>query len=575
MDTKHMAHKIQGVGPLALEKKRKKERKSTRSTNSHQRRTSSNARYLFEIAGTILIFYANLIAANFASFHKTNFARFIAPSVACLVLAMPTAHAVDWKIIPSVVIAETYSDNAFLDQNNLARKAWISEITPGIRIEHVGKKSTLFLDYRLHNIYYSDNRQQNNKQNDLSSRASLEVIDNWFFFDAQANISQQNRSAFGSANATDAGGFSVKNNNRVETTAYQASPNIRGKFWNIATYQIRFNQTNSDTNDLALPNTNIGEWLVSLKSIPSSSSLSWAIEGNTSSVQNQIIGSRQDNRAVSSLIYAVDPQLILTILGGRENTNYLTANRQESSISGFGIEWAPSPRTQFAAIKQRRFFGDAHVAIFTHRTPLTVWRFASGQDIVLLPNSLATNSSSSLSNLMFDLLVSAIPDPAMRKDEVSKRIEQTAIPPNPLLGGGFLTARPSVNRVHEASAAIVGAVNTLTFTFSKKNQRSLIAGNIDANRRFFDDIEQRNFNIALSHKLTPITNIVFLAAQLRTYGLAADHPEAKQTVFSLFLNTPLGSKTSIALGTRRVKFSSSVVASYRENALVALLTLRF
>lgn len=575
MDIKPMEHKIQFTGLLAIEIQRKKERVGSKFARSFKRSTKKIALHSFKITETFAKFKAILFSKAYMSFRKTCFSNFIALGFACLLVTMPVAHAVDWKIVPSIAVAETYTDNAFLDSANSARKGWISDITPGIRIEHIGKKSLLFLDYRLHNIYYSDAPHQNNTQNVLSSRTTLEAIDNWLFFDAQANISQQNRTAFGSANTADGTGLSVRNTNRVETTAYQAAPYIRGKLSDVATYQLRFNRTNSRTNDIALPNTNIEEWSGHFKSIPSSASIAWTIEGNLSNIQNQIIGHRQDNRAIASFLYSIDPQLILTVLGGRESTNYISANSQQSTISGFGIEWVPSPRTQIAAIKQRRFFGDSYIAIFSHRTPLTVWRFASNQDIVLLPNLLAASSPSSLSNLMFDLLASAIPDPAMRRDEVSKRLEKTGIPPNALLGGGFLTARPSVNRAQEASAAIVGAINTLTLTFSKKTQRSLSAGNIDTDRRFFDDIEQRSLNVALSHKLTPITNIVFLASQLRTYGLVAMHPEAKQTFFSMFLTTPLGPQTSLSLGARHVKFISSVATSYRENALVALLTIRF
>ncbi len=502
------------------------------------------------------------------------FLAFLAVAVVALSFSQ-AANAEKWTIIPQISVTETYTDNAELKPDALARRSWISDLAPGIRVEHRSPKSNIFLDYRLHNIYFSEASRLNNTQNSLNSHANLEALENWLFFDAQATVSQQNRSAFSSATTAAAITRDSKNSNAVETTSYQAAPYIRGKWSDVAIYQLRYNHTNSRTNDAALPNTNIAEWIAKLKSNPSSAALGWSFDANVSNIHNQVVGRLEDDRAVATLIYSVNPQFHFSALAGRGSTNYVSANKQQSTIRGVGIEWAPSPRTQLAAVMQKRFFGDAYSVILSHRTPLTAWRLGSNKDVVLMPNVLASSSAGAVSNVMFDLLASAIPDPALRKEEVTKRLAQTGIPPNPSISGGFLTARPSLNRSREASVAILGTANTLTVTYSKKDQRSLAAASSIINTSFSDDVQQRNWNAALSHKITPLTNLVFIASQLNTDGLSITRPRSKQTFFSLFLTTPFGPKTTLSLGSRRVRFESSVATDYHENALVALLTARF
>ena len=62
-----------------------------------------------------------------------------------------------WQITPELSVTESFTDNAALLPAATAKKSWVTELTPGIRIEKLGVRSRLFFDYRLsHFRYVSD-----------------------------------------------------------------------------------------------------------------------------------------------------------------------------------------------------------------------------------------------------------------------------------------------------------------------------------------------------------------------------------------------------------------------------------
>ena len=484
-----------------------------------------------------------------------------------------TASAEAWVIIPRITMTESYTYNASLLPAAAAQADWVTEASPGVHIEHSGPKANIYLDYGLHRFFYTNQTQLNSTQNVLNSHAKIEAIDNWLFLDAQANVSQQNRSAFGTSSALDAFGVS---SNRVETSTYQVAPYIRGQMSDIATYQLRFNGTQTRTNDLAFPDTKTSEWVGQIKSASSSAKLHWSIDGNSLTIRNGVVGKLEDSRIRGSLIYAIDSQLRISFIGGREITDYATPTKTTTATYGLGLEWSPTPRTRIAAVQEKRFFGDGYVLFFGHRTPLTAWRLSSSKDVTVLPNQLAATQRGSIYDLISDLLTSSIPDPLARGSAVERRLQDSGIPANAALGSGFLTARPFLNRNHEASLALLGATNTVTLSFSQREQQVL--GPVTRGADSFslsNNIRQRSFNFNWSHKLSALSSLALIATSLRSEALDIANLESRQYSVNIFMSTQIGPKTVASFGARHVKFESSTNAGYQENALLGSLAVRF
>jgi uncharacterized protein (PEP-CTERM system associated) len=492
-----------------------------------------------------------------------------------LLSAAITSHAQSLRLLPSVSVTQSFTDNVQQAPDETARTDWITEATPRLRLEGKGSRTELLLDFQLRNFAYANEARLNNSQKQLTSFLKVEAIENWLFVDAQANISQQNRSPFAGSVLTGNAAASGAGNNRVETTTYQIAPYVRGRIADVAIYQVRLNATETDTSENAFPTTNLYELVSKFSNASPSAKIGWSVDTTVLSLHNKIIGTREDQRLRGAAIYAVEPQLRFSLVGGYERTDYASVDPRSTGIYGVGVEWSPSPRTQFAAVREHRFFGDGHSVLLSHRTPMTAWRFSSSHDLSVLPTQLTTLDPGSAYSSLFDLLQSAIPDPVERARSVQTRLAQTGIPPGYGISGGFLTSRPFVSRNKEASVALIGSRNTITLAYSNREQRSVGLGLTGSSANSGEDVRRESLNAAWAYRLTPLSTVTLLASRLRSESLAVDRLRTTQYVQSLSWSRPLGPKSTLSAGIQHVDFNSPALNSYKENIVFANLLYRF
>jgi uncharacterized protein (PEP-CTERM system associated) len=176
---------------------------------------------------------------------------------------------------------------------------------------------------------------------------------------------------------------------------------------------------------------------------------------------------------------------------------------------------------------------------------------------------------------MSQLLTSAIPDPEEREAAVRRRLEEIGITGNSALSSSAYTARPFIYWNTAASAALLGTTNTVTLTYSNREQRGFGASLAGGAVVLDDDFRQKGFNANWAYKLSPLTSLTLLATTLQTTGLTITALKTRQDSVSLFLSSQIGPRTSTSFGFRFVDFSSSVAfASYRENAVFGTLSIR-
>ena len=478
-----------------------------------------------------------------------------------------------WRFTPQLSVTETYTDNAALVPTATATKSWVTESTPGIRIEKAGVRSSLYLDFRLNDFRYSGNAQLNNSQRLLTSYATVEAIDKWFFVDASANITQQNRSAFNIAGAPDVSG---PNGNRVETSVNQISPYIRGSLSDVARYQIRLVGADIRANDDSMPDTKFRQWIGFIKNAHVIFGFSWSVDGNALRFRNRVVGKSYDERIRGSLAYEINTQLHVSAISGREVTNFRGVQNESATTSGVGLEWSPNARTQFAAVREKRFFGNSQSVSFKHRTALTVWSFTSTRDILATSGQLNASGVGTVAGLLSDLLATSIPDPIAREAAVRRRLDESGFSANPASSGGFATGRPILVRNDEASVAVRGVYNTITLSFTRRLQTGLgpSAGGTDS-FSLSNDIRQHGVNLNWAYRLSPLSSVSLVAATLRTEALSMTGLDTNQRSFNLLFSTRVGLNTYATLGARRVFFDNSLDTGYRENAILASVSLRY
>lgn len=476
------------------------------------------------------------------------------------------------SIVPEISIGATYTDNVELLPSEGAKGSWVTTIAPSIRLERTGPRLTAFLSYRLQSQTYSSQSRLNEIQNFLSSRLTMEAIENFLFADARASISQENRSAFAASSSTDA---ASSNANRIETRTYQLSPFIRGRLGTDAIYQFRVNGTQTETESAEFPTTRTVEWVGRIRNASAGARLGWRTDVNSLTIRNAIVGERVDTRGSGTLTYMIEQGFTLSGTAGVERTDFATPDKRTKATYGGGVEYSPSPRTQFAAVYERRFFGSAQNLLATHRTPRTAWRFSSTRDVTVLPNQLAASGSGSTFQLLSDLLAASVADPIARQEAVRRRFEDTGSSA-PAAAGGFLSTSPFINRTNEGSVTILGVRNTVSVDAGRTERRSFgsapvgIVGSLSSS-----DIKQDRANVTWSYRLSPMSTVTLTVSELRTKGFSTLDPRTKESFESLFLTTRLSPNTRASFGVRHTQFRGLAATGYSENAVVASLTYRF
>jgi uncharacterized protein (PEP-CTERM system associated) len=487
-------------------------------------------------------------------------------------LAAGAAKAESLRVVPNAALTESYSDNVALERDALAKPGWVTGITPGIRADLEGARVKGFLDYRLSRLDYSSAPRLNGTQRFLNSFANVEAVEDRLFVEARADITQQNRSPFGAAVTP---GVATPDANRVETTSYQVAPSLHGDISDIASYRIRVEERSVRADEIRLPQTRTTELTGRLGSPSRSVKLGWAVDVKALSLRNEVAGKLEDSHVRVSGVYAINPQLHVSVTEGYETTDFASPSTRRTSTPGAALDWTPGVRTRFSAVYEKRFFGDGHSVVFSHRTPLTAWRVVSHKDVAVLPTQLASRTAGSLESLMSDLWTSAIPDPEDRAEAVRRRLEETGISGSSVLSSNFVSARPFVFRNDVGSFALLGRINTATLTIVRKEQRGFGVRVTGEGGAADEDFRQRGINANLAHKLTPLTTLTLTATSLRTEGLTATPRQSTQNLYSVFLSTRLGPRTSASFGLRRSAFRSSTeLESYRENAVFGSVSVR-
>ncbi len=485
--------------------------------------------------------------------------------------APPARRIARWQVVPRVTLSETYTDNATLAAPGSAQSDWVRVLTPGIQISGAGPRVSGRFDYSLQDLAYANQTQLNSRRNLLSSFATVEAVENWLFVDARASITQQNTSAFSAAAQDPAGAIS----NRTETTQYQVSPYLRGRVSDIAAYQVRFSRTETQTSNGAVPATQTAQWVARIRNTPSSSKLGWSLDSDAMTIRNDTMGNKQSGRIRASLIYDIYPELHASVMYGRENTNYASSATQVINTPGVGLEWSPGARTQFAAVRERRFFGDGQSLLFSHRTPLLALKYTDDKDVTAMSNQIAAGGQGSVQALMSDLLTSSIPDPTARAQAVRSSLEQAGASSPP--AGGFITSRIFISHSRDASAVLMGRRNTMTIRLNQRDNQSIGLGAVASADSFSSsaDIRQQTASASWTHRLSPLSSITNSVSSLHTSGSGATGLESRQNAHNAFFATRIGAKTTASVGVRRTRFSSTVSPGYRENALVGTLSMTF
>lgn len=532
-------------------------------------------------------------------FIRLSFPVVCATATAVLLLSQQ-AIAADWKISPSLNLNETYSDNIKLAPRGSEKSDWVTQINPGISLTGTGSRLKANASYVMQNLYYMEGGGQDRTTHQLNANANAELVENLFFLDGQAGISQQNTSLLGpqavdNVNAT---------GNRTEVRTYSISPYLRHRFSSFASSEIRYTHGEVSTGTSGLSDSQMDSIQFSANSGTAFRPLGWGLNYSNRKAVNL------DSELLNgNLRYLITKSLSLTATGGYERHNYISIGTKPKDsfwTAGFswapspktnidisrgenleapfwnaGFSWAPSTRTSINASTRQRPFGKAHSLNANHHTRQSAWTLGYSEDITTAQSQFFAPVTIDTVSLLNQLWSAQIPNPATRQIFVDAFMRSTGLPPALSESVNFLSNRVFLQKRLQASVAVTGAKNTLVVSLfntlrdaqTAQSQDSFLlgAGTLALN----DKTKQVGGNASWNWRINSRTNVNFGAGYARNSSPSLGRTDNNKN-FQLGMARQFQPKLSGSIALRRNQQNSSQSGSdYQENAVTASLLLKF
>jgi uncharacterized protein (PEP-CTERM system associated) len=491
------------------------------------------------------------------------------------------ANAVVWKVTPSLNLKETYSDNVGLS-NAGGDSDFITQISPSLSVTGTGAHLRLYGSYTMQNMFYANNGSRNRISNQLNANTNAELLEDLFFVDGIASISQQNISAFG-AQTTDNVNY---NSNRTDVITYSISPYIRYKFGSFASTEARYTHNSVSTGVAGFSDSQVDSATISLTSGSRFRSVGWGLSLNQ---QHRDYGNGNSMRPVDTetfsghLSYAVTPELRLIATGGYENNNYLSLNGKNPAGAFWttGFSWNPTKRTSISANIGKRFFGDTYSITASHHTRGTVWNLGYNEDVTTTQSQFLAPATIDTTAYYDKYFSSTIHDPIIRQQYVAALIKFIGAPSSFAEPVNYLTNSYFLQKRLQASVTIIGVRNTLVLSVFDSRRQAQTGQTLDSlfgssNPTLNDNnTEQVGVSTFWSWKISPHTNANFSAG----YTRSTSHPsniKSDNTNLRISLNKQFQPRLSGMFEVRHNEQSSSQIGSgYGENAVAASLNMTF
>ena len=497
-----------------------------------------------------------------------------------LTFAVP-AQAAEWRVEPYIGVEESYSTNIGGDADD-EEGGFVTDVSPGISIRGTGRRLKLYADYSPSILFYHSDSDRNRTDHTLSGNGSLEAIENFFFIDARANISQQFLSPTGArptSNTSDT-------NNRYEASSYSISPYIRGYLFGDNQYMVRNENIWSDTGSVS----GTTEELTGIYTNRTTARFDTPIPVYGFSLEYDKRHTEEDGaedidtqigRAIFH--YRIEQNLVLSARVGYEDDDYGDVQR-EGDVWGVGLKWNPTPRTSVDGYWEDHYYGSSYFARVEHRRPRSAFQVLASRGIQTFDGNL--NSSSGMTNSELASLILSDPRYGFNPAQIRALVPALASTwgnPNAIAPGNLFTNQAQLVQRFEAVAMTIGVRNTAALKLFMSKTEDIAGQGFSVPIPGFgssldtpelvtaETVEDRGIQLSLSHKLTTLSSLT--ASATRTYTDTEndeDSIETTQDDFDLRLTRKLGPKTNGFAGARYSIFNSDFGDSdYNETEIFA------
>jgi len=547
---------------------------------------------------------ATAVMASTASSRSSS-----SPAFLLLLLLPVLATAGDWKITPRVSLGQSYSDNPDLVGSGDAKSSWITEVTPAVAVRREGGRMKVQADYRMTGLLYANDSSRNDLYHGLDGRANAELVEDWFYVDASARISQQLRAG---ARAGDGGVAGIGGiggigggiggggqigisgiHNTTQVGAYSISPYLKRRLGSFATVEARVSLDDVIFQDAAVSDGRSTRYHLGAVSGNMYYPLTWSASYEKRETNNRGSGDTGDDRAAANARYALSRKFGLTAQAGLEKNDFsgVGQNQKDYRYHGLGVYYTPgrrfsadvlynhsnnngnflsgsvtlnpTQRTSLKASTSQRSFGRTYGLNFSHRTRLSNWTLSYQEDL--------TDSQRQFLNYagtLYAHLCGVAPNQTIQ-------YTNSPIPP------AGCAAVPGLNlnlaNLSQTDATFTSKILSGAVSYTKRRSTFLLSTYLNQRDYQASGGDEQTFGLhgSWNLKATPATTFT-LTGGLSKNEASGGVDDSDLWNLGLSWTHQIDAKTSATLGVRHQQRSSDDPGeSYKENAVTARLNMSF
>lgn len=506
--------------------------------------------------------YRNLICSN-SKLAITTFC-------AAWLITMPLfSHAETWKVEPRIQVSETYTDNVRLASAGQEKSDFIIQINPGISLQRKGGRSDIFLDYSIQTRVYANERESNSLSNQLSARSRTEVMSDFMFFDASANVAQQNTSLLGPVGIS--ASENTNDNNTAETRSYVISPSIRDRISSSMSYEARYQRdyVGSDSNNLS--NSDSDKFFFNLRSGEAFNRFGWGLNYVKEKVD---YSSSEDYKTETTTFdgrWGLNPRFsLIGTIGYEKNDYFYIGEKPYGKFWTAGILWKPSNLTSLSLSTGKRFYGTTKALDFSRRSKRFVWTASYSEDITSTrENFLVRNRTPEQLNKQLEI---AYPDPVQRTELINEYLAVN--------DQNFFTNQVFLQKRFNSSVVYNSGKTIYIFNTFKDRRDAQTIGSVSmflgtSDFGFSNNILQTGSSFFINYRFAPKTSVNFELGETTVEYLSTDREDTLKTI-NTGVSHQFSLKTSGSLNVRHVQHKSNFsIQDYKENAIIGALTITF
>ena len=499
-----------------------------------------------------------------------------APVVAGQLGADPTSPRSPLRIVSSVSLTETATDNVMLSKSSAARSDFITQISPSLSVTSGAGVIQGNLRADLTGSFYREDQNRNQNYLTMRGEGRVEAWRQHGYIDLNASVSRQTISAFAPQAADSVTGTS----NTSELRNFSVAPYFVDRFGNTGTAEIRYLLGETSASGSTLKSSRNNALSFNLEDRAAFGNIGWSLVGSDSVMTTSGMRDLKQQSARLTGLLKLTPQLQLRLIGGVEGNNIRSVDTTRSSVSGIGADWTPSSTSKLSALWEDRFFGPGFQISAEHRGPVHAAKLIYSKDISSTSQSLSAFSAISTYDLLMSLMQGSHPNAVERDAFVRQFMATQGLPQNLGVAQTVLANGVFLDRRVRLEMSLLGVRNTLILSAFHSDRSRFSEQSFAAYGGDFQNasrVRENSASVMLSHKLTPSTAAnasLTVSRSSRDASNAVLDPSGRMRRFSADLVSRLGQKVNGSLTLRNVRGEGGVT-NYSENAAVASVSVWF